>query len=66
MTLTEWKSIDITQIIMSELKARQEQLKNELASSAGVDPLYDRWRAGVIAGYSDLLNIELDEPEENS
>jgi hypothetical protein len=61
VTLNEWKSLEITQVIMSELKLRQAQLRLELGQSAGIDPLDDRHKAGVIAAYEDILNIELEE-----
>lgn len=61
MTLSDWKSLDITQIIFKELKNRQRELKEALAEQAGVDPSKDRWRCGAIAAYEDLLNIEMDE-----
>lgn len=61
MTLSDWKSLDITQIIFKELKNRQRELKEALAERAGVDPSEDRWRCGAIAAYEDLLNIEMAE-----
>lgn len=61
MTLSEWKSFSITQEIMAEFKRRQAFLKEQLADQAGKDPLEDRWKAGVIAAYQDIIDIELDE-----
>jgi hypothetical protein len=63
VTLNDWKALAITQVIMAELRNRQRQLKEELAISAGVSPLDDRFKTGVIAAYEDVLNIELDDGE---
>lgn len=63
MTLTDWKNLAITQVIMAEFRQRQRQLKEELAQSAGINPLDDRFKVGVIAAYEDVLNIELDDGE---
>ena len=63
MTLYDWKNLPITQVIMAEFKSRQKALKEELAQSAGLDPLSDRFKAGVIAAYEDVVNIELDDEE---
>ena len=60
MTLSDWKSLEITDLILTELKRRQEEAKEKLASIAGLDPLRDRWLCGAIAAYEDVLNIELD------
>ena len=61
MKLSEWKSLEITQVIFTELKARQAQLKDELGESAGESPLNDRLKVGAIKAYQDLLDIEVQE-----
>lgn len=61
MTLTDWKRLEITQVIMAEFKRRLEYTKEELAKDAGREPLMDRYRVGAIAAYQDFLDIELDE-----
>lgn len=61
MTLSDWKSLAITQVIMAEFKARQKQLEYELGRSAGVNPLDDKEKVGYIKAIDDFLNIELDE-----
>jgi hypothetical protein len=66
VTLNDWKGLAITQVILAEFKRRQRDLKEELAISAGVNPLDDRFKAGVIAAYEDVVNIELDDDGENS
>lgn len=61
MTLKEWKEMTITQVVLKELRSRQQEAKDKLASSAGIDPLSDRYNVGAIAAYQDILDIELDE-----
>lgn len=61
MTLTDWKSLEITQIIFKELENRQKELKETLVTTAGENPLMDRWRCGAIAAYGDVLDIEMHE-----
>ncbi len=61
MTLSDWKHLEITQEILGALKERQAYLKEVLSESAGIDPLEDRWKTGVIAGYQDILDIEVEE-----
>jgi hypothetical protein len=60
VTLHDWKNLDVTQVILGEFKIRQQSLKDQLATSAGLDPLADRWKAGAIAAYEDVLNIDMD------
>lgn len=63
MTLSDWKALSITQVILAEFKYRQDQLRFELGQSAGIDPLEDRRKAGIIAAYEDVINIELEDEE---
>lgn len=58
MTLNDWKSLDITQVILDEFRKRRDHLIAELALSAGIDPLEDRVRVGAIKAYNDFLDIE--------
>jgi hypothetical protein len=61
VNLYDWKNLGITVEIMAELKRRQSFLKEQLADQAGLDPLADREKVGLIKGYEDMLNIELDD-----
>lgn len=36
-------------------------LKEQLAQSAGIDPLSDRFTSGAIQAYTDILDIKLEE-----
>lgn len=61
MTLSDWKTLSITQEFMGEFKRRQRTLTEELADSAGVDPRLDAYRAGVIAALKDLVDFQIEE-----
>lgn len=49
---------------MELIKSRISVLEEKLGNVAGIDPLEDRYTAGAIAGYKDLLNIQFDEVEQ--
>lgn len=51
----------MTKAVMIDLQTRIQEIRDELAAQAGLDPLMDRYRSGAIAGYNDLLNISFDE-----
>jgi hypothetical protein len=61
VTLKEWKSLEITQVVMAEFKRRQAFMKEQLAEQAGLEPLADREKVGAIKAYQDFLDIELEE-----
>lgn len=65
MTLHDWKSLEITQVITQELQTRIQYLKEQLADQAGLDPLADRQKVGAIKAYQDIIDIELDEETHN-
>jgi hypothetical protein len=57
VTFYDWKALSITQVIIAELQKRVENYLEELAQSAGVDPLEDRRKCGIIAAYREIINI---------
>lgn len=57
----DWKSHPVTKEIIRQLNIRKQLLQDELGVSAGLDPLHDRFRAGAIAGYNDLTEIDFEE-----
>ena len=61
MTLSEWKSLAITQEYMAELKRRIEDQKEDLVLSAGVNPIRDSYRSGIIAALTDAVEFHFDE-----
>lgn len=65
MTLNDWKSLEITEEILNELKRRVENLKESLVESAGVDPRLDAYRSGAIAAFKDVLSFEFEETHDN-
>ena len=46
---------------MAGFEDRISDLEALLGSSAGIDPLEDRFRVGAIAAYRDILNISVEE-----
>jgi len=46
---------------MEGFRERIEALKEQLAQSAGVDPLSDRFKSGAIQAYNDILNVDVEE-----
>lgn len=46
---------------MDLLKERIVYLQEQLSVQAGIDPNEDRFKAGAIAGYRDLLEINFEE-----
>lgn len=63
--LTDWKYHSVTLSVFAEIQRRVSDLKDELAASAGKDPLYDRFRAGYLQACKDFLDIELEESHGN-
>lgn len=57
----DWKSNPVTKQISAGLEARIDDLKDTLATSAGVDSLHDRFLAGYIQATRDFLDIKLEE-----
>lgn len=46
---------------MNELYNHILRIREDLGNTAGIDPLEDRRKAGAIAAYADMINIEFDE-----
>lgn len=57
----DWKANPVTKAVFNDLVTRVRRIQEELGGAAGKDPLYDQYRVGAIAAYTDLLNIEFDE-----
>lgn len=56
-----WKNSAVTQEIFNTIYRNIESLKHELAESAGIDPLKDRFTSGAIGAYNDLLLIDFED-----
>ena len=56
-----WKSSPVTREVFKSLEHKIEELSDDLSQIAGRDPLEDRFKAGAIAGYRDLLLIDFED-----
>lgn len=62
----DWKEHPITQRVFAALKEQEENLKNELADSAGISPENDRRLVGYIQALRDFYLVTLvDEEDKN-
>lgn len=59
-----WKRDPITKAMFESMDQRLDLLKEELAVSAGIDPLQDRYRAGYIQAIRDFSDIDLVDKED--
>lgn len=57
----DWKSNPVTKAVFNDLFDRIQRIREDLGNTAGIDPLMDRYKAGAINAYSDMINIEYDE-----
>lgn len=54
---SDWKRHPVTEFIHAVISDRIEQGKEELALSAGRDPIEDARKSGKLMAYSDFLDI---------
>jgi len=54
----DWKSNPITKQVFKEIRSNIEGLKEELASTAGIDARADGVKVGAIAALQDVLETE--------
>jgi hypothetical protein len=59
----DWVKNPVTQALRSAIAERINDGARELAGCAGVDPLSDRYKCGMINAYQEILTVELDELE---
>lgn len=59
----DWKQHPITKAVFAELKQREDDLKDALAVSAGLDPKEDSYRRGYIAAVRDFYLTTLEDKE---
>jgi hypothetical protein len=57
----DWKANPVTKAVFVELSERIQNIRADLGNTAGLDPIGDRYRAGAIQAYMDILNIDFDE-----
>lgn len=61
----DWKQNPVTTDFFKQIQYRITGLKDELASSAGINPRDDAWRAGGIQAFQDVLDSDwFEETEE--
>jgi hypothetical protein len=63
VTLSEWKSLAVTQEFMAELNSRIESYTEQLVTSAGVSPVADSYRSGAIMALRDVVDFHFDTEE---
>lgn len=59
----DWKRSPVTIAIFSSMVERINDGAKELAGSAGVNPLEDRFKCGMIRAYQEVMSVEFDELE---
>jgi hypothetical protein len=57
----DWKANPVTKTVIDEFKKRIYAVQVDLGNTAGLDAISDRYKAGAIAAYSDILNIEFED-----
>jgi hypothetical protein len=60
----QWQHHFITQEFFLQVKGQVEAMKDELGSSAGIDPTLDNYRRGYIAAMNNILHFYVTLPEE--
>lgn len=56
----DWKQDSRTQEVFKAIEVRCFDIAKDLAQSAGLDPTYDRYRAGIIRGLEQFLEIDFE------
>lgn len=59
-----WKEMPMTKEVMRFIEELISTDTEYLQSNAGVDPLTDRWKAGHIAGFRDVLEYQFGETDQ--
>jgi hypothetical protein len=59
----EWKKLDVTKLVFASIVERIKDGMDELSVSAGVDQLQDRFKAGMLHAYRQILDMSIDETE---
>lgn len=62
----DWKADPVTKAVFNGFRDNILKLQELLGEVAGTDPMLDRWRAGVIAGYKDVLLIEFEDTKDDN
>lgn len=59
----EWKNSMVTQEFLKSIELRIEEIKENLVVSAGVEPLQDRFLAGMVHAYKEVKDVAMEEME---
>lgn len=60
----DWKQHPITKATFAALRQREDDIKDALADSAGLNPLEDSFRRGYIAAIRDVYLTDLEVKED--
>jgi hypothetical protein len=60
----DWKRHPMTQVVLEQFAARVRDLKESLSYEAGKDPQEDRFKAGYIAAFNDIILMEYEGDDE--
>jgi hypothetical protein len=58
-----WKLDPVTKAYFMSVQERVESAKETLATNAGIDPTFDNYLRGFIAGQRDMLEASVDTEE---
>jgi hypothetical protein len=57
----DWKANPVTKAVFDEIRDRIQAIQEDLGTTAGQEPLNDRYKSGAVGAYNDLLRIDFDE-----
>jgi hypothetical protein len=57
----DWKANPVTKAVFRDIQSRILRIQEELGTTAGIEPLNDRFKSGAIGAYTDLLNVDFEE-----
>lgn len=61
----DWKRNPITQYFFTSIIDRVTAIKDDIATSAGLDALNDRHKVGYLMALQDILNLDYTEESDN-
>ena len=59
----EWKNLDVTKVVFGSIVEKINRGATELSYTAGDNQLQDRFKAGMIHAYRDILEMQFDDTE---
>lgn len=60
----DWKANPVTKQVFLVLQTRENDIKDQLAESAGIDNLQDRYFAGYLAAIRDVVKMSVEDVNE--